>query len=84
MHEAKAKFSEVLRRVCAGEIVTITFHGRDIAEIRHVGEDADDFEGHVARLMRDGIVSEDPPTLPVLSPIARRPGGLARFLKDRE
>lgn len=34
VHEAKAHLSELLRRVEAGEVVTITRHGHPVAELR--------------------------------------------------
>jgi prevent-host-death family protein len=36
VHEAKAHFSELLRRVEAGETVTVTKHNKPIAEMRPV------------------------------------------------
>jgi prevent-host-death family protein len=36
VHEAKAHFSEVLKRVEAGETVTVTRHNKPIAEMRPV------------------------------------------------
>jgi len=36
VHEAKAHFSEVLRRVEAGETVVVTRHNRPVVELRPV------------------------------------------------
>lgn len=44
--EAKARFSEVLRRVREGRTVTVTYHGEPVAEIRPL----DRPEGVAARL----------------------------------
>jgi prevent-host-death family protein len=33
-YEAKAKFSEVMRKVRAGQRIVIAYHGEEIAEIR--------------------------------------------------
>lgn len=38
VHEAKAHFSEVLRRVEAGETVVVTRHDRPVAELKPYGQ----------------------------------------------
>ncbi len=38
--DAKAKFADLIRRVEAGEAVTITRHGRPVAELRAAGPQA--------------------------------------------
>jgi prevent-host-death family protein len=87
-YEAKARFSEVLRRVRAGERVVITFHGRPAAEIRPVEPAPETFEERIARLKREGRIvpavpgSEGKPL--GIRPIARRPGALKRFLDERD
>ncbi|HEV7515203.1 MAG TPA: type II toxin-antitoxin system prevent-host-death family antitoxin, partial [Thermoanaerobaculia bacterium] len=35
-YEAKAKFSEILRKVRAGQRVVIAYHGEEVAEIRPI------------------------------------------------
>jgi prevent-host-death family protein len=82
-YEAKAKLAEILRRVRAGGTVTITYHGRPVAEVRGIAHSpvslADRIEslGEAGRIVRRrGVVK--------LRPIARRPGALARFLAERE
>ena len=34
VHEAKAHFSEAMRRVENGEVITVTRHGKPVAELR--------------------------------------------------
>jgi prevent-host-death family protein len=82
-YEAKTKLAEILRRVRAGAIVTITYHGQPVAEVRAIGKgptslaerlDALSEEGRIVRRRGAGK----------LRPIARRPGSLDRFLAERE
>ena len=86
-YEAKARFSEVLRRVRSGETIVITFHGKPTAEIRPVEEAPESFEERIARLKREGrivpAVPGDDGTRLGIRPIAHRPGALQRFLDDR-
>lgn len=82
-YEAKAKFSEILRRVRRGQTVLISYHGRQVAEIRPA-QPAADAEQAVRELERDGLLSQPHGTPGQLQPIASRPGGLARFLGERD
>ncbi len=81
-YEAKARFSEILRRVREGRSVTITYHGEVVAEIRpayRVGQ-----EQAMKQLEEHGLIS--PPEAPTgkLAPLACKPGALARFLESRD
>lgn len=81
-YEAKAKFSELLRRVREGETVRITYRGETVAEVRPVSAKAESAAQRLARLEREGRV------LPArgagqFASIARRPGALGRFLAER-
>ena len=82
-YEAKAKFSEILRKVKAGQRVIISYHGEEVAEIRPL-ETPRSLEASLQQLEADGILS--PPTRRHghLAPVARRSGALARFLESRE
>ena len=82
-YEAKARFSEVLRLVREGTAVTISYRGDPVAEIRPLAPEATSVEEHFARLEERGIVipAEDPQSLLKAGP--PNPGGLARFLADR-
>lgn len=82
-YEAKARFSEVVRLVREGTSVTITYRGDPVAEIRPIEPEAATVEEHFAELEKRGVVvpAQDPQT--PLRPGPPNPGGLARFLADR-
>jgi prevent-host-death family protein len=83
-YEAKAKLSEILRRVREGQHVTITYHGRPVAEVRPVSREARPLSERVRELEERGVVvGAGKPSRP-LSPVARRPGALKRFLEERD
>jgi prevent-host-death family protein len=83
-YEAKAKFSEVIRRVRAGQRVMITYRGEAIAEIRPVEGLATSVDKIVARLEDHGILSRNPGRPRMVRPIVRRPGALKRFFESRD
>ena len=81
--EAKARFSELLRRVRAGERLLITFHGEPVAELRPFEPGAESLADRLARLEREGRL------VPArgkgdFRPLADRPGALERFLAERD
>ena len=84
-YDAKARFSEVLRRVREGRSITVTYQGEPVAEIRPIDRPG----GTRARLewLRSrGTISG--PASPAsgrrdLRPVIERPGALARFLAER-
>ncbi|MDE2793633.1 MAG: type II toxin-antitoxin system prevent-host-death family antitoxin [Gemmatimonadota bacterium] len=82
-YEAKARFSEVLRLVREGAAVTITYRGDPVAEIRPLAPDATSVEEHFARLEERGIVVPAADPNSPLEPGPPNPGGLARFLAER-
>jgi len=81
-YDAKARFSEVLRRVREGRTVTVTYQGEPVAEIRPLDRSG----GTAARMewlrSRGVLVEPDGERRPA-GEIAKRPGALARFLDDR-
>ena len=81
-YEAKAKFSELLRRVRDGESVRISYHGRAVAEMRPVYDAGP--EQLLADLEEQGIL--DRPAAPTgrLEPLTKKAGALRRFLESRE
>jgi len=82
-YEAKARFSEVLRKVRAGQRVVITYRGTEIAEIGPIRPGASLGES-VGKLEEEGVLSaRRRPTGPLRS-LAKKPGALARFLDSRE
>lgn len=83
-YQAKTHFTEVIRRVRGGGRVVITYHGIAVAEVRPIEADAPSLEGRLARLAEEGVVIRPVPGGGDLEPLARRPGGLSRFLAERE
>lgn len=81
-YEAKAKLSEILRKVEAGRTVVISRHGRAIAEVRPAPRSADVAE-RIEELARQGVVVTAPVDKAKWKRVARRPGALRRFLEDR-
>jgi prevent-host-death family protein len=82
-YEAKAKFSEVMRKVRGGQRVVVTYHGEPVAEITPVGPTADGVRGRAARLASTGELIPGSGDFKTFQPVARRPGALRRFLDDR-
>jgi prevent-host-death family protein len=83
LYEAKAKFSEVMRKVRAGQRIVIAYRREEIAEIRPI-ERSGGLAKRVARLEDAGSVSRTPNRAGRLRPLTRRRGALARFLEARE
>lgn len=82
-YEARAKFSEVLRRVRAGHRVLIAYRGEPVAEIRPLSSSEEDLEKRLARPEEAGLLGrKQEPTGP-LRPLAERPGAVARLLESR-
>jgi prevent-host-death family protein len=81
-YEAKARFSELMRRVREGRTVTVTYHGEPVAEVRPIGQKT----GTAARiewLRSRGVIKGPDRAERDFAPGARRPGALERFLADR-
>jgi prevent-host-death family protein len=83
LYEAKAKFSEIIRKVREGRSVTVSYRGRRVAEIRPF-TNPDTMEDRLRELEARGIVVRAGGGRPEIESIARRPGALARFLKGRD
>jgi prevent-host-death family protein len=82
VHEAKAKLSEILRRVKRGRSVSISERGREIAQVVPVSR-ATDLGTRLAELERDGLIRAGRGNIKTIAPVARRRGALARFLASR-
>ncbi len=89
LYEAKTKLSQLVRQVReGGPAVTITLHGRPVAELRPIEATPEPktAEERLDELERAGLLH----TVPVAPGQAKfplgvaRPGGLKRFLEDRE
>ncbi len=82
-YEAKARFSEIIRRVRAGHRVMISYRGQTVAEVRPVYS-----AGVVDRALREmeqeGVLGGPRAPEGPLEPLAAKPGALSRFLDSRE
>ncbi len=83
-YEAKAKFSEVIRKVRAGQKVVISYRGKEIAEIRPIKGIGGGLARSIERLEEEGVLSKPQRAIGRLEPIAKTPGALTRFLESRE
>jgi prevent-host-death family protein len=85
-YEAKARFSEILRKVRRRQRVVITNRGKPIAQVVPFegSEDEDDLAGRLASLEEEGLVTRHAGSLDDLRPLVRSRGALARFLQDRD
>jgi prevent-host-death family protein len=81
-YEAKAKFSEMMRKVRHGQRVIVTYHGEPIAEISPLAREAKGLRERVSQLSASGEVIPEQGRFAVAA-VARRPGALRRFLDDR-
>ena len=82
-YEAKAKFSEILRKVKAGQRVIISYRGEEVAEIRPIVA-PQSLKASLKQLETDGLIGPPAPRESELKPVAKRPGAFARFLASRE
>ena len=83
--EAKARFSEVIRRVREGRTVTVSYRGEPVAEIRSIERQRKStLEERLNDLERSGSLSPSGDSEADRSmPVERRLGALARFLAER-
>jgi len=82
-YEAKAKLSEILRRVESGQVIRISRHGTPIAEVRPVPQQPATLEERIADLTARGEIAPARNPAARSRPIAHMPGALRRFLDDR-
>jgi prevent-host-death family protein len=83
-YEAKARFSEILRKVRAGRRVTISYRGEEIAEVRPVERKSRSLEHSLGRLEEAGVISTAQAGHRSPRSLARKPGALERFLESRD
>jgi prevent-host-death family protein len=83
-YEAKAHFSEILRKVRAGRPVRISYRGEEIAEVRPITRSPVSLKRSLRRLEEVGVIAPAPGKGRALRPIVRRPGALERFLDSRD
>lgn len=84
LYEAKARLSALVRQVREGHRVIITVHGQPAVELRRVEPEAPDLRDRLDRLAERGLLVRRDPARSALTPIARRPGALRRFLDERD
>lgn len=85
----EAKLEEILAKVRGGEKVILTDNGSNVAEIRPIRQRAstgDPQEDAYWQLVEEGVIvpAEAKPGEGELTPVVVKPGGLARFLADRD
>ena len=83
-YDAKARFSEVLRHVRDGKIVTVSYRGKPVAEIHAVRDSPATIEARLDDLKRQGIVVGLGEPRKPMEAVGRRPGALKRFLAERD
>lgn len=81
-YDAKARFSELLRRVREGRTVTVTYQGEPVAEIRPL-ERSGGTAARMAWLRSRGALTLPGEKTREFHAVASRPGALRRFLDDR-
>ena len=82
-YEAKAKLSEILRKVESGRTIRISRRGEPIAEIRPLRHGPAGLEQRIDELSEQGVLTQPSRDHGSLRPLAHRPGALERFLSDR-
>ncbi len=82
-YDAKAKFSEIIRRVREGETVVVSYRGDPVAEIKPVASLQSPQEKRNAELERRGALIFSREQKREFKPAGRRPGALKRFLEER-
>ncbi len=83
-YEAKAKFSEIIRKVRAGQRIVVAYRGKEVAEISPLNRAAESFEDRLKRLEEEGVISRGRRPLLAFKPLGRKRGALARFLESRD
>ncbi len=83
-YEAKARFSEVMRRVRSGHTVTVSYRGVPVAEVRPIKAGPATIEERLEKMAERGVVVRQDGSRTFLSPLTRRPGALRRFLSERD
>ena len=82
-YDAKARLSEILRKVRSGKTVLISHRGDVVAEVRPVVAEVD-LEERLDELARRGALVRQTPQPDTIGPTKKKPGALKRFLEDRD
>ena len=83
IYEAKAHFSDVIRKVRSGKSIVITHRGERVARITRYSED-EELDERLDRLEAENVTTAPRGPIGNLREIASRPGALERFLADRD
>jgi len=83
-YEAKAKLSEILRKVRAGKTIRISHRGEPVAEVRPIRQTDESLEERLVDLAHRGALVRTARSKELLAPIEKKPGALKRFLEDRD
>jgi len=83
-YDAKARFSEVLRAVMAGDRVVIRYRGKVVAQVVPHSEPPARLVDRLPDLVRRGVVDQATGRGAQLRPVATRAGALGRFLDERD
>ena len=82
-YDAKARFSELVRKVRAGKSVYITYRGDVVAEMKPFAA-TDSTEARIRKLEERGVITRRPAKRSPMKPLAKRPGAVERFLEERD
>lgn len=84
LYDAKAKLSEVIRKVREGRTVAVSYRGEVVAEIRPIRPEGDELPSRLRELADRGVLVRSEARRAKLCAVARKPGALKRFLRDRK
>lgn len=83
IYEAKAHFSDLIRKVREGRSIVITHRGKRVARIAPYSDD-ESLDERLDRLEAENVITPPRGSIDSLQEVARRPGALERFLADRD
>lgn len=83
LYDAKAKLSAIIRRVREGHTVVVTVRGEPVVEIRPIAKAKQSLEERYQELLERGVITPATSNDRSFKPLINRPGGLKRFLEDR-
>ena len=83
-YDAKAKLSEILRKVESGRTIRITHRGEPIAEIRALRHGPARLADRIDELTEHGVLTPPVGVHGAFGPLTHRPGALDRFLSERD
>jgi len=83
LYDAKARLSAIVRQVREGHPVTVTVHGEPAVEIRAVPRVKTGIDSKLSQMAERGTLVRPKNPGAQFRTIARRPGALDRFLKER-